>query len=256
MFESVGKWNKVLFPLLILILAVTFFKRHDFKSVNDVMPDLLKEPVQTELENVIDIKFMKDDFEYSLTPLYDYEINALVVHKMDYRWFSLNKIDNAIPLDLGLLWGSNVKDKIYQDKSIKFTQDSRFCWVRWSGNLSFNFNEWSNNHLVINKIEIEKKLKHVSTGDQIKIKGKLVNLKARYIGKSDTGGTKDIELTTSITRSDREAGACEIIYVEDIQILKKANVFYRFLFDFSFYCLVFLIILNIIRFIKSFNALY
>jgi hypothetical protein len=249
-----SKINTPLFAMLIAILVITYFTKDNYKSVDVIMADVLKEPAQKELVNKNLIKFTKDSFEYELTPLYDYEISALIVHLMDYRWFSLSKIDNAIPMDVGLIWGTNVKNKIYQNKSVTFTQDCRFLYIRWSGHLNVNMNEISNNHMVVNKSELESKMKTLSVGDQVKIKGKLVNLKARYTGKSSDVGTKDVELQSSISRDDREGGACEIIYLEHMEILKKGNIISFYLFPYSFYGIVIMVILNIIRFFTSFNS--
>jgi len=250
------KLNTPLFLILIAILVITFFTKDNYKSVDLIMSDVLKAPVQKEVLNKNLIKFTKDSFEYELTPLYDYEISGLVVHLMDYRWFSLSKIDNAIPMDVGLIWGTNVKNKIYQNKSVTFTQDCRFLYIRWSGNLDVNMNEISNNHLVVNKSDLEKKMKTVSVGDQIKIKGKLVNLKARYRGTSSDVGTRNVELQSSTARDDREGGACEIIYLEHMEILKKGNIISYYLFPCSIYTIVIMVILNIIRFFMSFNSFY
>lgn len=251
-----SKINVPLFVILIIIFFITYFTKNNYKNVDLIMSDVLKEPVQKEVLNKNLIKFRKDSFEYELTPLYDYEISGLVVHLMDYRWFSLSKIDNAIPMDVGLIWGTNVKNKIYQNKSVTFTQDCRFLYIRWSGKLAVNMDEISNNHLVVNKSELEKIMKTLSVGDQITIKGKLVNLKATYAGQSSDVGTRNVELHSSIARDDREGGACEIIYLEQLEILKKGNIISYYLFPYSFYGIVIMVIFNIIRFFMSFNSFY
>ena len=245
------KINGPLFLILTITLIVTFFAGSNYKKVNFIVPAVLEEPVQKEIQVSNPIKFTKDGFLYELTPRAEYEISALIVHKMDYRWFSLSKTDNAIPMDIGLIWGSNVKDRLYKDKSLKFSQDGRFLWAKWSGNLKFNMEECSNNHMVVNRADLEKKLKSLYAGDQIYIKGKLVDIKAIY--NSEEKNPKNLTLATSTARNDTGAGACEIIYPEDIIILKKANTFYRFLFQISFYGLILLIILNTISFFKSIN---
>ncbi len=248
-----SKINTPLFVILIATLAITYFTKDNYKSVNLIMADVLKAPLQKEVVNKNLIKFTKDSFEYELKPLYEYEISGLVVHLMDYRWFSLSKIDNAIPMDVGLIWGTNVKNKIYQNKSVTFTQDCRFLYIRWSGKLDVNMNEISNNHLVVNNSELEKKMKTLSVGDQVKIKGKLVNLKAKYMGTSSDVVTRNVELQSSTARDDREGGACEIIYLANIEILKKGNIISYYLFSSSLYGILIMVILNIIRFFTSFN---
>lgn len=233
--------NRPLFLILSVILIITYFSRNNYKSVNNISPEVVKEPLQKECINKSLIKFTKDDISYEITPLYDYELSGLVVHKMDYRWFSLNKIDNTVPWDLGIIYGSNVKNKVYQAKTIHFTQDYRFCLVRWSENLEFNFDEFTNNHLVVNDGYIEKILQSICAGDQVKIIGKLVNIKAQ---------TPRGEYTwqSSTTRKDREGGACEVIYVQSIKILEKGNPLSYYMFQFCFYALILLALINIISF--------
>jgi len=85
-------------------------------------------------------------------------------------------------------------------------------------------------------------------GDQIKIKGKLVNIQAKLANKP---GPYDITWNSSLSRQDTGAGACELIYVEQAEILKKANVISRTLFRFSSYALLFLITWKIINFIRE-----
>ena len=246
MLEGYHKIKKFLYLILFIILAITFFTKSNYKNAEIINPSVLNEPIQEETASRDIIQFTKNDYEYSLTPLYNYEINALVVRKMDYTKFSIYKMDSVFPRDLCVVWGSNVSNKIYQDKSLKFSQDMRFCFARWEGNLDFNTSEVSNNHLVIQDKEIEKKVKKISIGDQVKIRGKLVDVEAKNVGNPGEYDPEYFTLKSSITREDTTAGACEIIYIESVEILQKGNPVSYNLFKISFYGLVVLLILNII----------
>ena len=83
-------------------------------------------------------------------------------------------------------------------------------------------------------------------GDQVKIKGKLVDIFAKNIGEPGKFDPESFEWKSSVTREDTGGGACETIYVEDIEILKKANTTPDVLFKFSLYglLLVFLLALR------------
>ncbi|MBA7490362.1 hypothetical protein ES702_00900 [subsurface metagenome] len=251
MIESYNKIKKFLYLIFFLILAITFFTRNNFRSPDMINPDVLNEPVQTETENQDIIQFTKDDYEYKLTPLYDYEINGLVVHKMDYTWFSIYKTDSVFPLDLCMIWGENVENKIYKNKSLKFSQDMRFCFAKWQGQIDFNNNQISNNHLVIQDEKIEKELKKISTGDQVKIKGQLVDIEAKNLGKPGKYDPEYIEWKSSTTREDVGSGACEVIYLSDIEILQKGNSLPHYLFKISFYVLIFLVVIDFFLFFKK-----
>ena len=129
----VQKINGYLFIILLLVLIITFFTRNNIRNVDEITDEATNQPVQKEISNMEEIEFKKDGYLWQLTPLYDYEISGLVVGRMNYQIFSINKYTSLLPIDLGLIWGSNVANKVYQDTRIKFKQDSRWCWVHWSG---------------------------------------------------------------------------------------------------------------------------
>ena len=249
----VQKINSYLFIILLLVLIITFFTRNNIRNVDKITDEATNQPVQKEILNMEEIEFKKDGYLWQLTPLYDYEISGLVVGRMNYQIFSINRYSNLLPIDLGLIWGSNVANKVYQDKRIKFKQDSRWCWVRWDGDAVFNLNEFSNNHLLTKEKDLSNEAKKVNRGDQIRIKGKLVNIIATPLEDNEISGQNNIMWKSSTTREDSGAGACEIIYVEDIEILRKGNLLSRFLFWFSFYGLIILIFWSIAYFLYSIN---
>jgi hypothetical protein len=236
-------WNRNIFLVLFSVCLVAFFTRNTFRNVKDIAPQVLKEPIQTPPYDPRPIYFNRDNYEYSLTPLYDYEINGLVVGKMNYRLFSLYKYESVFPMDLCMIWGKNVSSGVYRNSAVKFSQDCRWCWVQWWGNIEFRMNEMSNNHLLINNSLLESKLKSIVRGDQVQIKGKLVKVDASIPGEPDSR----IFWNSSTTRDDNGAGACEVIYVEDIKVLRKANVLSGFLYNIGRYGLLIWLLANIIR---------
>jgi len=248
----VQKINGYIFLILFIILITTFFTRNNIHNVDEITDKATNQPVQEEIPNAEEIKFEKDGYLWQLTPLYDYEISGLVVGRMNYEIFSIDKYTSLFPIDLGLIWGSNVATKVYQDKRVKFKQDSRWCWAWWESGVVFNLNEFSNNHLFTREKDLSDEAKKINRGDQVTIKGKLVDVIATPLEANGVSG-QNITWKSSITREDDGAGACEIIYVEDIEVLKKGNMLSRFLFWFSFYGLIFIIIWSISYFLYSAN---
>ena len=240
------KINRVLFIVFLIVFAVTFFTRKNYRSVDNIAPELYKAPEQLELVDNSPINFKIKDYEYTLEPLYYYEISGLIVHEKDYSRLSIYKRNKALPIDLCMIWGSNVATKVYQSKNLKFSQGFRFCNYSYSGDIFFNETEISNNHLLISNDYVNSKVKSLNAGDQIKIIGKLVNVKAVNNSNPDEYDPAYIALTTSTIRTDTGAGACEVIYVEDVQILKKANQISNILFKASIYGLILLLITNIV----------
>lgn len=243
-----SKVNKYLFIILPITLLITFFTRNNYRNVDEIHPEILKEPLQTQILSPEIETFTMDDYEYKVTKLYDYEIAGLVVHKLDYTWFSISKSDSVFPLDLCLIWGGNVKSKVYQSKNLTFSQDMRFCFYQWWGDLNFNPHELSNNHLLIKDDETKKKIDNILTGDQVRVKGQLVNVEARNLGSPGEFDPAYFKSDSSTTRTDTGAGACEIILATDVEILKKANPVSRYIFKSSLYGLIILVCLNIVVF--------
>lgn len=230
--------NRVFFILLIFLLVWSYFARNNYRSVDIIHSDVVKEPVQLRALEKTPIKISNNDYEYTLTPLFEYEINGLIVHKMDYRWFSIYKMDSVFPMDLCLLWGDNVASKVYQSKKLSFSQDARFAYWKWYGNINFNHDEAANIHLIMKNEELERKLKTLSCGDQVKIKGQLVDVIAENKGKPGRFDPEEFRLKSSTKRTDTGAGACEIIYVDSFEILEKANILPNTTYKFSLFLLI------------------
>jgi len=217
------KMKRVFFLLFLVISIISFFARDNYRRVEYLHPEVLAEPIQAEPEYLEKFVFEKNDYKYEISPLFDYEIKGLIVHKMDYTFFSIYKRDSVFPLDLCIIWGSNLENGIYKNKNLKFSQDSRFCYFRWQGDIDFNMGEVSNNHLVVQSNEVEKKIKSLGVGDQVRVKGMLVDVAAQNIGSPGKFDPEYFEWKSSVTRKDSGSGACETIFVTDIELLKKAD---------------------------------
>jgi len=247
-------FQKLLFLFFLIAFIWTSFSKRNYRNAQIINEkDLFEDPKQTELEEHEKnrIQAIKDGYLYEITPLYKYEISALVVNRFDYTKFSLRKYDHIIPLDLCLMWGENLKNDFFRDKSLTFRQDSRFCQFIYLGKdrSSANLNQFSNNHLVILSNSLQKKAMEIYEGDQVRIKGKLIKLNIKNIdGKK---GKYDIEegyMTSSVSRTDTGNGACEVILVEAIDILKKGNILSHWINKISFYGIILIILIKVISF--------
>ncbi|HNX68081.1 MAG TPA: hypothetical protein PLL75_05780 [Candidatus Omnitrophota bacterium] len=251
-------FRRYLFYILLVMLGVTFFTQKDFRRVKEIRPEALKQPHQYELTDRTVMRFTRNDYSYEVTPVYGYDISAMIVSRLDYKAFTIYKFDKTFHMDLCMIWGSNLANGVYKLSNVRFFQDCRWCWVQWCGNVAFNMNELSNSHLLVNDPAIEKKVKGLGVGDQVRIKGKLVNVKAKLNGKAGRYDSPDVAWQTSITRTDTGAGACEVIYVEELEVLQRANMLSRTLFRISLYGLILLFlwtfacfVLEIVRLLRS-----
>jgi len=218
-----SKILKILFFLCLAVFLCTYYAKNNYRNVHDLMEGALAQPIQTETADKTPVVFSDADYKYTLFPLYDYDITAMVVHKMDYTKFSIHRTDSVFPMDLCMLWGDNLKNGYYADPNLEFSQDFRFCLYYRQAGANFNANEMSNNHLIIKGSRLKKLIKNITLGDQVRIRGQLVNVEAENLASGDPYNPERIAWNSSQGRNDTGAGACEVIYAKDFTILKKSN---------------------------------
>lgn len=190
-----------------------------------ILAELLDhEPIQKEIQEEPFNTKLNDD-NYEISPLFDYEIKGLVVEEYDsHNWLDrTHENDQGQAKDLCLVWGETLRSGAY--KKAKYKHGEFTCFYQLKDRESarnFNGQELSNNHLVPANKEIEKLIKSAHIGDQVQIKGKLINYEVLDDNKEVIGSRK-----TSITREDGGNGACEIILVTEFKILKESRIPYE-----------------------------
>lgn len=236
---KIAKIIKFILLLSLITFAVSFWQKDKLPAKSEILQQLYNEPSQKETTNE-PFSVEKNGIIYSINPLYDYELNGLIVsynHSANWWDYYHKKWGDVINLkDLCVVWGENIDSEVYQKMNFKsgswtcyYKSDNREDWQR------FREDQLSNNHLLTDDKKIEELLMATGEGDQIYLKGYL----AEY-AKADGSFRRG----TSITRTDQGNGACETIYVTDFQILKKTNIFWRSASSLSRYliitCLIFL----------------
>jgi hypothetical protein len=243
-------WN-ILLRLTLLVsiglFAISYFLKDDLPDGDDILEDLLQPPVQAEI-NMAPFEIEAGEIVYTLTPLYAYELFGMVVsyHNCGTWWdiYHHDQWKDFINVkDLCVVWGKNVQTEVYKD--MRFTSDSWTCTYYWPNDevgSRFDYTSLSNNHILSHDESVTKSILKTQSGDQIYLRGYL----AEY-SHSDM----DFHRGTSINRTDTGNGACETIYVEDYQILKTGNPFWRMTFTFSKHVILLSLLLVIIRFFRS-----
>jgi hypothetical protein len=189
--------------VFLLVLAGYFWFLYDpFVSVGPGMT-APNEPVQENLnENSM---MMVDDF--FLTPVATFEIEARVLSTQRYR---IGRESDLSPLDLTLGWGpmsdeTNLEHiDIRQSARFYFWRTSRFPIPRRDIETSS-----ANMHMIPSSERVESQLKRIKPGETITLTGKLVNVEA----------ADGWRWRTSLTRNDTGNGACEIVYVEEVEVV-------------------------------------
>ncbi|WP_434777294.1 hypothetical protein [Neisseria sp. Ec49-e6-T10] len=174
---------------------------------------------------------------YYIQPVYEYELYGLVVSKYNTRRAIAASFDADFNVtDLCVVWGQNALDGIYKD--IKFSNTDSTCEPYFRTREAYNAylkgekgafkpTQFSNNHLLAPTSGLARKFRNIKVGDQVYIKGYLVNY-----GPSP----QNIIRKTSTTRTDRGRGSEESIYVTEFDILH--HTYWYYLFWFSLICLV------------------
>jgi len=230
--------NKYLFWLFLSICIFSFFNRNAARNVNEILPEVLNGPVLKEADSNDTIELISRGFRYTLIPVYECEINGLIVDKISYGPVTI-KYENGIGMNKNftVMWGSNVSNKTYKNKAIKFSDGG----INWEGNANLNFDELARIALITKDKNLWGRIKGVSDGDQIKIMGKLVNASADRIIQVNYC-SNHLEWKTGMPGDNERFWT---IYVGDLKILKKANVFFNYLFWMSFFGLIALVIIRL-----------
>ena len=175
--------------------------------------DVSREPRQTALPSpeLVPVEF--DGKSHLIEKHYSYEISGEV---LSVETYNLAFKSEFFDVDLGLIWGPRVADL---KQMYTFNQGGR--WLFWSSRDPVSDDERryitahiSNNHLIPaeGRRNLFKAVRWPGRGDKVRIAGYLVTI------KNASGG---VAMASSTSREDVGAGACEVIWVEEIQINDK-----------------------------------
>lgn len=189
-------------------------------------PSVATEPMQTPAPSGAAFMAHRDGVDYTVRPLADYEIHGLVVsrHHTDawWDWIHAASNDHLNVVDLCVVWGANAADGAYE--KMKFSSGQFVCYVSTDDSSVWQpryVRALSNNHLLTDNARIARALRNVRVGDQIRLSGQLVEY-SHHHGFAFTRGT-------SLTRDDQGDGACETLFVREVQVLRAADAWPRWL---------------------------
>ncbi len=218
MFQ-INRDNILIYVLIfILVTVISFVTVHWISfpkatKTSDEFIDVFSEPIQTETQE-LPFSTKINSLRFFITPMADYDISAVVVSSKRYH----RGIDaKVVPLDLGVCWGDIAKEE--NRKKIKFQQYLRFLTYRFKEDLPFSMEYLSSHAGNIHIIPANKRIKRVmfslDKNDSVRLKGYLVkviaqNQKYSYYHRG-----------TSLSRDDTGDGACELMWVKEVQIGKK-----------------------------------
>ncbi|MDP9122426.1 MAG: hypothetical protein M3O15_13845 [Acidobacteriota bacterium] len=162
------------------------------------------EPVQTDTRRS-PFTWVAGKETVTLNPRAAFDCPARVASAEHYSWD-----DGAFlaPVDLVLLWGK-LPTPPYKDE-VSYSQITRYYFWRTSStslDLEYIQSHSANMHPIPGTANLRRALLAVSAGDDVRVRGLLV----------DAGTARGFTWNTSLTRLDSGPGACELVWVEELQ---------------------------------------
>ncbi|MCZ6834946.1 MAG: hypothetical protein O7G85_04160 [Planctomycetota bacterium] len=151
--------------------------------------------------------------EFTFTPLAEIDMEARVLHKKRYRF---GKTSELSQFDLALGWGA-MSDQYIFDR-LSFSQRGRWYFFQSKEQHmplapSVALNSSSNWHTIASSDEVQDAIANLKVGHIIHLKGQLVNV-----------NTNDgWRWQSSMSRSDRGDGSCELIWVESVEVINAGQ---------------------------------
>lgn len=144
--------------------------------------------------------------EFELTPRASYDITARVLSVEPYRMDSGAQLS---PIDFAVGWGPMSDTRVLDH--FRITQSARFFTIypdEQAIDLRTALQGSANMHLIPATARVRDRLESVRPGNVVRLQGLLVNVR----------GPDGYTWNTSLKRSDTGAGACELFYIETVEL--------------------------------------
>ena len=196
--------------LNLILIALTVLNLYSCRRLNELpaytsFPDITRQdPLQTPTKRPTFTAEINDQ-KHTVRPLYEYHIAGMVVSCGYSESLAEYRKDELNIMDAGLIWGSNLDPTIY--KKIKFHTNGVWLMAKTKDRAvweKLDQQKLSNNHLICSDPQLIKQIKALRRGTVISIKGCL----ASYSGRN-----------SSVSRTDTGDHACEVIWVDQFNVL-------------------------------------
>jgi len=204
---------------LFLVCAVTYglaiSKVSQLPKSSEIKVPLSEDPVQQIIRGKEPFTLDYRSSNYSVEPVANYEISGMIVSHNDIGSFDdiYHTSDSVDVRDLCLIWGQNIEDDNHL--SFDFKNEPFSCHINqkdYNSPGEFRIENLSNNHLLVSSEKIREQIYTLNPGDQVRLKGMLVNYSA---------SGSDFTRRSSLVRTDDGNGACEVMLVEELQVLGR-----------------------------------
>ncbi len=224
--------------LLLLAIGLTGLaavKRGAFVRHTAILPPLFQDPIQTPTTRPPFV-FPYQGETYLVHPVAEYELWGLVVshnniHSVTDIYHDRASVDTK---DLCVIWGPNLTRDDFQQ--VAYWSEPWSCVLAVPAHLLFFPAHLSNNHLITADQRLRDRIDAVRIGDQIHLKGLLVNYSARRMPLAWR--------MSSTTRHDRGNGACEVVFVEALDILQPGTPGWYAIYTVGWWSILLLLVLK------------
>ena len=249
-YKAFTRLSQLTLLISLLLLVLSNHRQAILPQADFYAGAVLSDPIQTDT-SVEPFEIVSNDIVYTINPLHDYQLHGVVVsfHDSDSWWDIYHRRswqDFINVKDICVIWGDNVTSGVYQ--KMAFKNSTWTCWASWPDRETgshFSMHQLSNNHLLVSDPHIREIADRIEIGDQIRLEGLLASY-SHSNGKFTRG--------TSTSRTDTGNGACETVYVNELEIVGKANpgwhwinLLARWLVAVSFVCATVLVIKSPVR---------
>jgi hypothetical protein len=200
----------VFLVVVVLLLAGGWLLRRPRGAVRGAPVDVAIEPLQEPVDppEVADVE--RRGHHFSLEKFFRYEIAGEVVSASEY---DLTWTNDFFDVDVGLVWGPRLSEL---KERYSFFQMGRWLFWRSKGPVSGEERDYitahmGNQHLIPAEghANVARAIKWIRGGDHVHLRGYLVRIR-------DENGHQVAVSSTS--RHDTGDGACEIVWVDEVQI--------------------------------------
>lgn len=201
-------------PLLIAATVLTAAAWH-FKgrlaAPTEMDPLLRRQPLQAQTRRP-PFSFRYKDKLCRVRPKAAYELWGLVVshnniHSVADIYHDSTSVDTK---DLCVIWGTNLEHSDY--RRVRYKSGPWTCYFSYGPEVRFAHDAIGNNHLITADETIRDRLEAVRIGDQIRLKGLLVDYQM-----------EDWQSFWRQTSTRRDDSDCEVVFVEELEVLRRGT---------------------------------
>ena len=153
------------------------------------------------------------DGDFHLKPLARFDLDARLLHSRVYRFDPGARL---VPIDLAVGWGP-MSDQQVLDR-LHITQSMRFFWYEYQNQPPIPkdqiINHATNIHIIPSTSKLAASCKSLRCGALVHLNGELVEATGPHIGT----------WRSSLSRTDSGNGACELLYLKEMELLSADAV--------------------------------